>query len=73
MVEDDTDDDSATRRRFLEMTFTLARSRDHADHRTIYAELERHDDYELVRFNFESPAVRKQVDRICAETLLEVG
>ena len=71
MPQDNTDDHSATRlRRFLEMTFTLARS--HADHRTIYVELERHDDYGLVRFNFECPAVRKQVDRICAETL-ELG
>jgi hypothetical protein len=54
------------------MTFRLARSRDHADHCTILVELERHDDYRLVRFNFESPAVRKQVDGIFAETL-ELG
>lgn len=42
------------------------------DHCTILVELERHDDYRLVRFNFESPAVRKQVDGIFAETL-ELG
>jgi hypothetical protein len=56
------------RRKLLDEGFSMARSGEHADHRTIIAELQRSADYPLVRMHFESPGVLKQLDMICIET-----
>ena len=55
------------RRKLLDKGFTMARSGNHADHRTILAELQRSPDYPLARLNLESPGVLKQFDMLCAE------
>jgi hypothetical protein len=55
------------RRKLLDKGFTLARSGNHADHRTILTELQRSPDYPLARLNLESPGVLRQLDMLCAE------
>jgi hypothetical protein len=61
------------RRKLLDKGFTMARSGNHADHRTIITELQRSPDYPLARLNLESPGVLKQFDMLCAEGRKRAG
>lgn len=56
------------RRKLLDHGLNLARSGEHTDHRSIFAELRRRTDYWVAQYELESPGVRKQFDIVCAET-----
>ena len=55
------------RRKLLEEGLSMARTGQHTDHRSIFAELRRRRDYTLARYELESPGVRKQFDIVCAD------
>jgi len=56
------------RRKLLDHGLNMARSGEHTDHRSIFAELRRRTDYGVAQYELESPGVRKQFDIVCAET-----
>ena len=56
------------RRSLLDLGLSMARSGEHTDHRSIFAELRRRTDYWVAQYELESPGVRKQFDIVCAET-----
>ena len=56
------------RRKLLDDGLNMARSGEHSDHRSIFAELRRRTDYWVAQYEMESPGVRKQFDIVCAET-----
>ncbi len=56
------------RRQLLDRGLSMARSGEHTDHRSIFAELRRRNDYWVAQYELESPGVRKQFDIVCAET-----
>ena len=55
------------RRKLLEEGLSMARTGQHTDHQSIFADLRRSSDYWLARYELESPGVRKQFDIVCAE------
>jgi hypothetical protein len=55
------------RRKLLEEGLSMARTGQHTDHQSIFADLQRSSDYWLARYELESPGVRKQFDIVCAE------
>ena len=56
------------RGKLLGLGLSMARSGEHTDHRSIFAELRRRTDYWIAQYELESPGVRKQFDIVCAET-----
>ena len=56
------------RRKLLDLGLSMARSGEHTDHRSIFAELRCRTDYWVAQYELECPGVHKQFDIVCAET-----
>jgi hypothetical protein len=57
---------SAKRKRLLDVARDLARSGQHPDHKSVIEQLEATEDFAEVSGWLESPAMRLQLNRLCA-------